>query len=213
MKQKLYFATTLLVAFLLWTVAVCLVDVAPIGPQDSAVGFARINDAFHRLTGVHLSLYYITDWLSLVPLGFVMGFALLGLAQWIRRRSLAKVDSSILALGGFYILTIAAFLLFEQVSINYRPILIEGVLETSYPSSTTLLVMCIMPTSMIQIKRRIKPSCLRKILNGLLAVFSLLMVISRTISGVHWLSDIIGGLLLSAGLVLLYAGIIEKADP
>ena len=177
MKQKLYFATTLLTAFLLWTVAVCLVDVAPIGPQDSAVGFARINDAFHRLTGVHLSLYYITDWLSLVPLGFVMGFALLGLVQWIRRRSLRKVDRSILVLGGFYGITMAAFLFFELVAINYRPVLIEGVLEASYPSSTTLLVLCVIPTAVMQLNRRTKSCRLNKLLTRFLTVFSAFMVI------------------------------------
>ena len=213
MKQKLYFATTLLAAFLLWTVAVCLVDVAPIGPQGSAVGFAQINGAFHQMTGVHLTLYTITDWLSLVPLGFVVGFALLGLVQWIRRRSLRKVDRSILVLGGFYGITMAAFLFFELVAINYRPVLIEGVLEASYPSSTTLLVLCVIPTAVMQLNRRIKNCRLNKLLTRLLTVFSAFMVAGRVLSGVHWLSDIIGGLLLSAGLVLLYAGIIEKADP
>ena len=165
------------------------------------------------MTGVHLTLYTITDWLSLVPLGFVVGFALLGLVQWIRRRSLRKVDRSILVLGGFYGLTMAAFLFFELVAINYRPVLIEGVLEASYPSSTTLLVLCVIPTAVMQLNRRTKNCRLNKLLTRLLTVFSAFMVAGRVLSGVHWLSDIIGGLLLSAGLVLLYAGIIEKADP
>ncbi len=213
MKQKLYLAAALLTAFLIWTMAVCLVDVAPIGPQDSTVGFSRINGAFHRLTGVQLSLYYITDWLSLVPLGFVMGFALLAFVQWVRRRSLRKVDRSILVLGGFYGLTMASFLFFELVAINYRPVLIEGVLEASYPSSTTLLVLCVMPTAVMQLNRRVKNCRLRKLLICSLTVFSAFMVVGRVLSGVHWLSDIIGGLLLSAGLVLLYAAAIKKADP
>lgn len=81
-------------------------DVQPIGPRGSWVGLAAMNGWFHQLTGVHMFLYAITDWLELVPFGFMLAFALLG----------------------------------------------------------------------------------------------------RLISGVHWLSDIIGSILLSAGLVLLYAG-------
>jgi undecaprenyl-diphosphatase len=92
-------------------------------------------------------------------------------------------------------------------------VLIEGVLEASYPSSTTLLVLCVIPTAVMQLNRRTKSCRLNKLLTRLLTVFSAFMVAGRVLSGVHWLSDIIGGLLLSAGLVLLYAGIIEKADP
>ena len=208
-----YSAAALFVAFLLWTLAVCHIDVAPIGPNGSCVGFSTLNGAFHQLTGVHLTLYLVTDWLSLIPLGFILGFAALGLLQWIRRRALSKVDGSILALGGFYGIVMAAFLFFEQVVINHRPVLIDGVLETSYPSSTTLLVLCVMPTAMFQLKSRIKHAGLRKTLIGALAVFSGFMVAARTLSGVHWLTDIVGGILLSTALVLLYLSVTKKADP
>lgn len=107
-------------------------------------------------TGVHFELYNITDWLGLVPLFVCMGFGILGLVQWIKRKSICKVDHDILILGGFYIITIAAYLLFESVVINYRPVLIGGILEASYPSSTTMLVMCVMPTAIMQLKSRIK---------------------------------------------------------
>ena len=208
-----YSATVLFVTFILWTVAVCHIDVAPIGPKGSYVGFSTLNVAFHQLTGVHLTLYIATDWLSLIPLGCILGFATLGLIQWIRRRTLAKVDGSILTLGGFYGIVMAAFLFFEQVVINYRPILIDGVLEASYPSSTTLLVLCVMPTTIFQLKHRIKHPGPRNILVWTFTVFSGFMVVARTISGVHWLTDIIGGVLLSAALVLLYLAITQKADP
>ena len=84
-KKKICVGVCLLVMFILWTVLICLVDVQPIGPQDSAVGFAALNGAFHRLTGVHMALYDLTDWLSVLPLGIVVGFAALGLVQLIGR--------------------------------------------------------------------------------------------------------------------------------
>lgn len=203
-QKKIGLTIGLLAAFALWTIAVCTLDVQPIGPNGSAVGFAALNSSFHRWTGVHMLLYTITDWLGLVPLCFVLGFGMLGFVQLIQRRSLWKVDRSILVLGGFYIVVIAAYVFFEMIVVNYRPVLIDGYLEASYPSSTTLLVMCVMPTAMMQLHSRIRKQRLRKIVNGMILIFTVFMVVGRLVSGVHWLTDIVGGALLSAGLVMLY---------
>ena len=156
-----------------------------------------------------MTLYTLTDWLSLVPVGFGLGFAAFGLAQWIQRRRLRLVDRSILVLGGFYLVVMAAYVFFEIIIVNYRPILIGGIPEASYPSSTTMLVLCVIPTAMLQLKERIKSRRLSRCVTVVLAVFTGFMLIGRLLSGVHWLSDIIGGVLLSAGLVLLYAAICE----
>ena len=145
-------AACLLAAFALWTAALRVVDVQAIGPQGTQVGFAELNRFFHRLTGVHMGLYLITDWLGLVPVAVCVGFAVLGLAQWIARKKLRRVDADLLLLGGFYLVTIAGYILFEELAVNYRPILINGFLETSYPSSTTLLVLCVMPTARLQLR-------------------------------------------------------------
>lgn len=194
----------LFASFILWTVAITILDVQAIGPNGSSVGFATFNGLFHKLTGVHMEIYAITDWLGLIPLCFALGFAILGLVQLIQRKSFLKVDYSILVLGGFYILVIASYLFFEKFVINYRPVLIEGNLEASYPSSTTLLVLCIMPTAMMQLNTRIRNNTTKKVILSLLAIFTAFMVIGRLISGVHWFTDIIGGVLLSTGLVMLY---------
>ena len=206
--KRFLLPVSFLAAFVLWTVLVRLVDVAPVGPLGSSVGFSHLNLAFHNLTGVHWALYDWTDRLSLIPLLTVAGFGLLGLSQWIRRKKLLKVDRSILALGGFYLLTGAAFLLFEVFPVNYRPLLIGGELEASYPSSTTLLVLCVMPTAMMQLRGRIKQPMLRKCVSIAITAFIVFMVIGRLVSGVHWLTDIIGGSLLSAGLVMMYDSLI-----
>lgn len=151
-----------------------------------------------------MTVYMITDWLGLVPLCFVLSFAILGLVQLIRRRSFFQVDRSILALGGFYILVMAAYLFFERFAVNYRPVLIDGFLEASYPSSTTMLVMCMIPTAMVQLNIRIRNKMIRKVILRVLAAFTAFMVIGRLVSGVHGVTDIIGGVLLSAGPVMLY---------
>ena len=202
-------AICILLAFLLWTVAIQFIDVQAIGPQESSVGFATINQLVFNLTGVHMSLYTITDWLGLVPLIFVMGFGTLGLIQWIKRKHLLKVDYNILILGGFYIVVMAVYVLFEMVVVNYRPVLIGGILESSYPSSTTMLVMCVMPTAIMQFNARIKNNVLKRSVASAIIAFIVFMVIGRLVSGVHWFTDIIGGALFSTGLVLLYHVIIR----
>ena len=206
---KLFFVgVSLLAAFVLWTVFVCFIDVRAIGPHESSVGFAALNGCIHNFTGVNMYLYVITDWLGLVPIGVAFSFAVLGLVQWIKRKRLLKVDRSILTLGGFYIVVMAVYILFEIVVINYRPTLINGYLEASYPSSTTMLVMCVMPTAMMQLRTRIKNDLFRRCVMLVIAVFIAFMVIGRLVSGVHWITDIIGGALLSTGLVLMYCAII-----
>ena len=197
----------MLAVFVLWTVLIRFVDVEAIGPRQSSVGFATLNGYIHNLTGVNMSLYIITDWLGLVPIGVAFGFAVLGIVQCIKRKSLLKVDRSILTLGGFYIVVMAVYILFEIVVINYRPTLIDGYLEASYPSSTTILVMCVMPTAMMQLRTRIKNDLFRRCVMLTIAVFITFMVIGRLVSGVHWITDIIGGALLSTAIVLMYYSI------
>ena len=204
MKTKIRIAAWLLMAFALWTLLICFVDVQPIGPEGSSVGFATVNRWVHTLTGVHMGLYTLTDWLGLVPIAVGIGFGLMGLFQWLKRKSLKKVDFSILMLGGFYVAVIVSFLFFETIVVNFRPVLIAGVLEASYPSSTTMLVMCVMPTAIMQFGNRIKNKVLRNIIAVVIITFIAFMVIGRLICGVHWFTDIVGGALLSAGLVMMY---------
>lgn len=203
-NRTLHLALCLLGGFAIWTLLVSFVDVRAIGPEGSTVGLASFNEAFRDLFGVHMLLYILTDWLSLIPASFVVYFGMLGLAQWVQRKKIVFVDRSILILGGFYAVTMAMFLFFEAVPINSRPVLIDGVLEASYPSSTTLLVLCVMPTAIMQLKIRMQNRVLRNALIWILGIFTVFMVVARLISGVHWFSDIIAGVLLSGGLVTLY---------
>lgn len=80
------------------------------------VAFAAINEPVKQLLGVNMLLYNITDWLSVVAALLVLGFAVLGLVQLIKRKSLWRVDSSILVLGGFYVLVMAVYLFLSIIS-------------------------------------------------------------------------------------------------
>ena len=211
-KMHLWAGIGFLIAFLLWTVLIRCIDVQAAGPNGTTVGFAAFNLCFHHLTGVHMTAYTITDWLGLVPIGICLCFGVVGVIQVVRRRSLLRVDPDIILLGLYYVLVILAYLVFEMVPINYRPILINGALEASYPSSTTLLVLSVMPTLKFQIDRRAEKPLIRKVTDIFAITFSAFMVIGRLIAGVHWATDIIGAVFLSMGLFLLYRYAVDVAD-
>lgn len=203
-KRLLYRAMLLILLFAVWTLLVQAVDVQRVGETETEIGFATINSRFHDLSGVHLGLYVLTDWLGLVPVGVCLFYGMVGFAQLMKRKSLLAVDFDILLLGVYYVVVAAAYLVFEIFPVNFRPILIEGRLEASYPSSTTLLVLSVMPTLVFQTDRRSHSVGRKKTVRILTGFFSLLMVLGRLLSGVHWATDIAGAVFLSSGLFCLY---------
>lgn len=203
-KKLLSVGMIMMVAFAIWTVLIQRVDVQPVGQNGTNIGFASLNCWFHKLAGVHMGIYIVTDWLGLVPIFICMLFGGIGLVQLVKRRSLFKVDLDIIILGVYYALVIFGYMIFEMIPINYRPILIEGIMEASYPSSTMLLVLSVMPTLSFQVRRRIKNTIVKNVINIFSVAFSLFMVIGRTVAGVHWLTDIIGSVILSTGLYMIY---------
>ena len=211
-KRNLLIGSVLIAAFALWTFLIQWVDVQAVGQNGTKIGFADFNVQFHQLTGVNMTIYTITDWLGLVPVFVCLCFGMLGLVQLIRRKRLLRVDVDILLLGVYYVIVIACYLIFEMIPINYRPVLIEGRLEAYYPSSTTLLVLSVMPTLMFQAYRRTVNPMIRKSAAVFVIAFSTLMVIGRLISGVHWVTDIIGSVLLSTGLYMLYWSAVLYTD-
>ena len=214
MKAKRIFnaGIGLIMGFVLFTILVQAVDVQYAGVNNSAIGFATVNLWFHKLTGVNLKLYTVTDRFSVVPFGVCTLFGAVGAYQLIKRKSIFKVDSDIVALGIYYVMVIICYCCFEIFPINYRPILIGGAMEASYPSSTTLLIMSVMPTLIVQSEKRLKTRNIKNIIDTVTIAFTLFMITARLLSGVHWLTDIIGGLLLSAGLLCMYISAVSKIE-
>ncbi len=204
-KKKLTAGVVLIILFVLFTIAVMNFDVQALGQKGTDIGFATLNTWFHSITGVNMTLYNITDWMGVVPLLVCFIFAGVGLVQLIKRKSLLKVDGDILILGVYYIVVVLCYFVFECIPINYRPVLINGFLEVSYPSSTTLLVLCVMPTLSEQANRRLKNNNIRNIIKIFVVVFSAFMVVGRLVCGVHWLTDVVGSVILCAGLYNIYA--------
>lgn len=207
-KKQLVIGIALLVMFALWTWLIQCVDVQPAGQKGTEIGFATFNCWFHRVNGVHMEIYTITDWLGLVPIFVCMTFGGVGFVQLIKRKSLFKVDRDLVFLGIYYVVVIFCYLIFEMIPINYRPILIDGMLEASYPSSTTLLVLSVMPTLVYQVNCRSTNPQFRRCVSVISIIFSSFMVIGRLVAGVHWFTDIIGAVILSTGLYYLYKAMV-----
>lgn len=210
-NKSLLIGSLFLAIFAVWTVLIQAVDVQPLGQNGTGIGFAAFNCWFHHFTGVNMEIYTITDWMGLVPVIICLSFAGIGLVQLMKRRSLFRVDADIMILGVYFVIVFLAYAIFERIPINYRPILIEGRMEASYPSSTTLLVLSVMPALIEQIQRRLSDVTAKRIITIAAIAFAVFMVTGRLVSGVHWFTDIVGGVLLSAGLFQLYKAAVMLA--
>ena len=193
-------------------VLVRFIDVRPIGPEGTSIGLSRLNGFFFRLSGVNILWYHITDWLGVAAILVAFLFAMAGFVQLIKRRSILKVDHEILALGGLYIVVIGLYVLFEIVIVNYRPIIMpDGIHpEASFPSSHTMLVCVIMGSAIMLIGKYVKEKQLCRVLRGFYSAIIGITVIGRLIAGVHWLTDIVGGVLISIFLLSLFSEVLER---
>ena len=193
-RKEILLCGGLFAVAIIYTLLVKYIDVQEIGPNDSLVGFATINNFMFNLTGVNMLWYDITDWWGFVPLFIAFIYAMIGFIQMIKRRNILKVDKEILGLGVYYIIVIGLYIFFETCIINYRPTLMDGILEASYPSSHTLLSVCICGSSLIINKYLFKNRNFFKAENIISILSILVIVIGRFISGVHWFTDIVGSI-------------------
>lgn len=197
----------LLLVFLIFTVLLKTVDVKPYSATETEIGFFSINSAVFKAIGTNDLAYEISEILGLLVLIAPFAFAILALVEWIKRKSLLKIDRDLWALFVAYALTLLLYCFFELVVINFRPILAEGVAEASYPSSHTLLAIVIGGTALLQIKERIRTPRIRIPLLCIIIFLMVAVPLLRLLSGVHWLTDIIAAVLLGSSILMIYRGV------
>lgn len=207
-RLPLIFGAALMLVFILFTVLVKTIDLSYVPPKGTPIGFSSLNCAVFEALGTNDVAYYISEALGLFVLVIPFVFAVSALVQWIKRKSLFRIDRDLWVLFAAYALTLAFYCFFEIVVINYRPIRIDGVTEASYPSSHTLLAIVIAGISFLQIRQRIKKAQIRI---PLLCAVTLLMIaipVLRLLSGVHWVTDIVAAILLGSSIIFLYHGFV-----
>ena len=207
MKLKLLALGVSGATFLLLMVLVSSYDVAAIGPMGTEIGFAQLNGSVRDAVGVNLFWYDLTEVFGLLALAVCGLFGFTGLVQLLKRRSLKEVDPQILALGVFYVLVIGCYVLFEILVINYRPVMMAGAIEpeASFPSSHTMLICAVMGSTVMVLKQYVKGDALRMGMQAGCVIVAAVTVAGRMLSGVHWFTDILGGVLLSCALLALFS--------
>ena len=213
LNKSLIAGISLFVAFVVFTVLVKFVDVAAVGPLGSKVGFSKMNDSIFKEIGTSDTWYNISEFFGTIALILAGVFVIVGLVQLIKRKSLKMVDNHILALGVFYVVVALTYILFEVLVINNRPVLVEGVLEASYPSSHTMLSICILGSAIIEIKRLFENKKKLVITLDVASVVVMVIIVAgRLLSGMHWFTDIIGGILISLALVFIFHGVLKLIE-
>ena len=213
-KKSLLIYMCLLLFFmaLVYTLMIKFIDVGAIAPDKSSVGFSTINSYFRDLIGYHNTLYKVTKYSAIIPIGMVGGYGLYGLYQLIKNKSFAKVDKKLYVLAGFYVIFALVFFLFEKLAINVRPFMVEGKLEASYPSTHTMLAVSICGSSLLMLGYYIKNKKLLNILNILTWIVMIAMVVGRLMCGAHWMTDILGGIIISLFLLMVLYTVLYCLD-
>ena len=211
MKAKFIASGIFALAFIVLIVLVSVWNVAPIGPENTQIGLSSLNSAVHNALGVSDTWYEITEILGYLAIAVAGAFAVLGIEQAIKRKSIFKVDKKLIALAGLYCLTVFAYVAFEMVVINYRPVIMAGDahVEASFPSSHTMLSCVIMGSAFVMLNDYVKNRGLRLTLQYGALFVAAIVTVGRLLSGVHWLTDIIGGVLISLALVTLFSGVCD----
>ena len=204
-KESLRTALLMTLAAVLATILAAVVDVQPVGVEGTKLGFATINTDFFARHGQNETFYKLSKYAGYICFATAAGFAVFFLIQLIQRKSLSKVDRNLSVLIMLYILTASLYLLFDKVLIiNYRPVIRDKGLESSFPSTHVMIAWVVMVSAVDQWNIYIKNENLKIAAIACSLLVMLVVIVARMFSGVHWLTDILGGILIGDMLIAWY---------
>lgn len=201
LKISLIFSLLFFAAFITLIVLVKSVDVARIGDSQVEIGLSTVNEKIFGRYGYLKFWHKLTNVLGYLSLFVAAFFVVYGIISLIKVKKISKLDKDFFALAASYVIMAFFYILFEKAIVNYRPIILNGKLEASFPSSHTMLTLVILGTAIVEIQRKIKNSTARYALTVVCEIIMAVMVVGRLLAGVHWFTDILGGVLLSGFIV------------
>ena len=208
-KRNLVISVILILLAIIFTILVKNVDVNTLGANGSNIGFSTLNRSVFDNIGVNMTWYNITNCLGIISIIIALAYVLIGLIQLVKRKNVFKVDKEIIALGIFYVILAAIYIAFEIFIVNYRPILMDGELEASYPSSHTMLTIFICGSAILINSKLFNDNKIAKITNVVALILMIVTVIGRLLSGVHWFTDILGGIIIASALLMSYYTVLD----
>ena len=203
---KLLVGAAFLVAFIVLIVLLKTVDVALDENAGKEIGLSSVNFAARDAVGVHLRFYDLTQYIGYFAILSAASFAVWAAVRFfLSRFDLRKTGIDFLVLGGLYLAVILFYVFFEIVIVNYRPVLLEGTTpEASFPSSHTVLSIIVFISAARLLHRRFALRVNYLLFSLPFYALAVFTVVARFVSGVHWLTDIVGGVLLSAALLFFF---------
>ncbi|MCQ2382504.1 MAG: phosphatase PAP2 family protein [Clostridia bacterium] len=200
-RQKLWLILGIVsfVCFVIFTLLVAFVDV-------DQVGLSKINHFFWQHCGKHEIWERITDYLGYVLILVLVGILAWQIWQWIMCKKLARIDWNLLMFDVIMVCLAVVYVFFEVVVINYRP---AGD-KASYPSSHAMLFATVLPLLIYQVWHYLQNKPWRIVLTVALSSIQVIGLVGRLLAGVHWFTDILGGVIISCCLDCFYIFFVSK---
>lgn len=201
--KKWFLAALILTAvFVVLTITVKYVDQKNIGSQ--VIGWATINLWWRDIIGVRNFWQIASHIFAAITLIILVMFLVWQAIALLRRKSFRTMPRH----WWFFDLTLIAlalcYIVFQIMVINFRPLLIDGVAELSYPSSHVLLLATLWPVFILTLSREVKSRPWLRVASVIGIIVMTVGIIARLLSGYHWFTDIIGGIMLGAVLTCWY---------
>lgn len=143
-----------------------------------------------------------TDIMVAAAVATAIIFFVMGVTQWIKRKSFKKIDKTLLALIAPYALMAITYVVFDYIFVlNTRP---DGSGEASFPSTHTMITATVFFCAAIALPKYIKQKSLVAFLDLVMLAFVILVPVGRVLANKHWVSDCIGGLIFAAIFAAIY---------
>lgn len=143
-----------------------------------------------------------TDIILYAAIILIAVFALLGLYQWISRKSLKKVDRALRLIPLPLILMVITYFIFDKLWILATAP--NDPTKPSFPSTHVMVVATIFLLTALILPRYLKSKPLRLTLDFLMLALFAVVAVGRIIIGAHWPADVACGAVFAAIFATVY---------